>query len=405
MKRLPHAPSAAPRWPTLGALVAVVLGAHLVLLAGGFTLNLPGLRHGGPTPAIEAVGAVGPTPAAHAGETPAPGLSAVRVSSVRWIAPAPASQAPAPTLMPPAPPAAPAPRAKIQPLPPAVLVPTVAVVAPPPVQDVAPAHEAVPQEPAPPPEVAIEPATESTAADISATNTDDTLLAAATPGKPRTSAPTPQLPPAQLPASTRLLYDVTGQVKGIGYRAEGTLNWTLTDGRYDARMEMRVPLLGSRSQSSVGRVGPGGLMPERFADKSRSEKAAHFETEKQRITFSNNAPEAPLQPGAQDRLSLFLQLAGLLQARPQAYTTGQTVDMQVAGTGDAPLWRFEVGAESTLSLPAGEFKVRRLVRLPRKEFDSTVEMWLAPSLGHLPVRLRVTQSSGDVADQQLRQMP
>jgi hypothetical protein len=32
-------------------------------------------------------------------------------------------------------------------------------------------------------------------------------------------------------------------------------------------------------------------------------------------------------------------------------------------------------------------------------------MWLAPGLQHLPVRLRVTQANGDVADQQLRLMP
>jgi hypothetical protein len=229
-----------------------------------------------------------------------------------------------------------------------------------------------------------------------------TTPSAATDGKP--SAPV-ALPPATPPPSTRLHYDVTGNVKGIGYKAQGTLDWAVADGRYEARMEMRVLLLGSRSQTSIGRIGPEGLMPERFADKSRSEKAAHFDAAQQRIRFSSNAPEAPLQPGAQDRLSLFLQLASLLQARPQAYTTGQTVDMQVAGTGDAPVWRFDVGEESTISLPAGEFKVRHLVRQPRKEFDSTVEMWLAPSLHHLPVRLRVKQSNGDVADQQLSQMP
>src|SRR5690606_25393480 len=132
------------------------------------------------------------------------------------------------------------------------------------------------------------------------------------------------------PASTRLQYDVTGSVKGIGYRAQGTLDWSVADGRYDARMEMRVLLLGSRAQTSTGRIGPGGLMPERFSDKSRSEKAAHFDSTNQRIRFSNNAPEVPLQAGAQDRLSLFMQLAALLQARPQAYAAGQTVDMQVA---------------------------------------------------------------------------
>ena len=234
---------------------------------------------------------------------------------------------------------------------------------------------------------------------------DDTLVAAAATAKSRGTAATVKLPPAHVPASTRLQYDVVGNIKGISYRAEGLLDWTVADGRYDARLEMRVMLLGSRSQTSTGRVGPQGLMPERFADKSRSEKAAHFDAAQQRIRFSNNAPEAPLQPGAQDRLSLFMQLAGLLQARPQAYAAGQVVNMQVAGTGDAPVWRFEVGEESTIRVSAGEFRVRHLVRQPRKEFDSTVEMWLAPSLGHMPVRLRITQPNGDVADQKLRQMP
>ena len=42
--------------------------------------------------------------------------------------------------------------------------------------------------------------------------------------------------------------------------------------------------------------------PERFADRSRSEKAAHFDAANQRIRFSNNAPDAELRPGAQDRL-------------------------------------------------------------------------------------------------------
>ena len=40
-------------------------------------------------------------------------------------------------------------------------------------------------------------------------------------------------------------------------------------------------------------------------------------------------------------------------------------------------------------------------RLPRKEFDTTVDVWLAPSQGHLPVRMRITQANGDVADQRL----
>ncbi len=382
-------PPASPRGSVLAVLVALVLGLHLVLIAGGISWHLPGAQTAQDTRPPDLIAS--DTEPGRPAET-APRRPPVQVSTVRWIVPAPA---PVPA---PVPQAALAPRPK-------------------PVRKPAPEPAAAPAPPEQPAEVvaAVE-ASAPTLTDVAViepepptpTPAEPVAVSSTEPAAPPSSeaaAAGPPLPPAIPPPGTRLLYDVTGNVKGIGYKAQGALDWSVADGRYEARMEMRVLLLGSRSQTSVGRIGPHGLMPERFADKSRSEKAAHFDAEQQRIRFSSNAPDVPLQPGAQDRLSLFLQLASLLQARPQAYTAGQTVDMQVAGTGDAPVWRFDVGEESTVSLPAGEFKVRHLVRQPRKEFDSTVEMWLAPSLHHLPVRLRVKQANGDVADQQLSQMP
>lgn len=399
----------------LTALVALVLGLHLVLLAGGITLQLPGTARAPASPATGASASAANAEPPATASAPAARPQPVQVSTVRWIVPVAPAPAPRPEATPrpkPVPKAAPV--ARPAPVPEPVAVAQAApepaeaaeavALAPAETPAIASQDVAVSEPPAPAPEapaeaVAAPPAAPETSPTSEPTSTTPS---AATDGK--ASAPI-ALPPATPPPSTRLHYDVTGNVKGIGYKAQGTLDWAVADGRYEARMEMRVLLLGSRSQTSIGHVGPNGLMPERFADKSRSEKATHFDAAQQRIRFSSNAPEAPLLPGAQDRLSLFLQLASLLQARPQAYTTGQTVDMQVAGTGDAPVWRFDVGEESTISLPAGEFKVRHLVRQPRKEFDSTVEMWLAPSLHHLPVRLRVKQSNGDVADQQLSQMP
>ena len=64
-----------------------------------------------------------------------------------------------------------------------------------------------------------------------------------------------------------------------------------------------------------------------------------------------------------------------------------------------------MGPVETLDLPSGPLQARRLARTPRKPHDSTVEVWLAPSLGHLPVRLRVAQANGDVADQRLARLP
>ena len=44
-----------------------------------------------------------------------------------------------------------------------------------------------------------------------------------------------------------------------------------------------------------------------------------------------------------------------------------------------------------------------LTRNARAPFDDTVELWLAPSLGYLPVRIKLTQPNGDFADMQLRE--
>ncbi len=406
-------PASSPRWPVLLALITVVSVVHLALLLGPVT-GMPGADASTPTASAAASRATVPSDA----PTPMPAQSnpaLAQVSTVRWIVPAPTesaearvpapipratslARAPAPKQQAPTPPP-PAPAVEVPSNEPATAIDDEALgdAAPVPT-DVVTVAVSTAHEPAPGPEEA--------SINEPALAPDDELLAAATEKKraPAASAARP-LPPAQPPASTRLDYAVTGRIKGIAYNAEGRLDWTLGDGRYSARMEMKVFLLGSRVQTSTGRVGPAGLSPERFADRSRSEKAAHFDAEQNRIRFSNNAPDAVLQPGAQDRLSLFLQIAGLLQARPQAYASGQTIEMQVAGTGDADIWRFEVGDEVTLSLPAGEVRARLVKRLPRKEFDSTVEIWLAPGLQHLPVRLRVTQANGDVADQQLRQMP
>jgi hypothetical protein len=97
-----------------------------------------------------------------------------------------------------------------------------------------------------------------------------------------------------------LRYDVTGQAKGLNYRASADIRWQHADGRYVAEYTVRAFLVGSRSQRSEGRLTERGLQPERFTDKSRSERAAHFEPEQGRIRFSNNAPDAEWLPGTQD---------------------------------------------------------------------------------------------------------
>lgn len=204
-----------------------------------------------------------------------------------------------------------------------------------------------------------------------------------------------------VPGSVRLNYDIAGQARGIHYMAQGTLTWAQAQGHYDARLQVSVFLLGSRSLSSTGTVTADGLVPQRFSDKARSELAAHFLPDQHRITFSANTPDATWQRGAQDRLSMFLQLAGLMAGDPTKATAGTQVPLYVVGPRDAEEWVFNVGPTQTLTLPTGATPAVYLLRQPRREYDQKVEIWLAPQLGYLPVRIKQTQPNGDFVDQQL----
>jgi len=203
------------------------------------------------------------------------------------------------------------------------------------------------------------------------------------------------------PDSAKLKYQVNGQAKGLNYWASAELNWQQDGSAYEARLEVSAFLLGSRVQVSKGTLGVEGLMPTRFGDKTRSELAAHFQRDKGIISFSANSPDAPLLKGAQDRLSVVLQLSSLLAADPTRFPTGTMLSFQTVSQREAEVWQFLVEKEELLPLPFGEINAIKLNRKPRREFDQQIELWFAPTLGYLPVRLRITNANGDFVDQLL----
>ena len=203
------------------------------------------------------------------------------------------------------------------------------------------------------------------------------------------------------PDSALLKYQVQGQAKGFNYWASAELNWQHDGKSYDARLEVSAFMLGSRVQMSKGTLGTEGIMPTRFSDKTRSELAAHFQRDKGIISFSANSPDAPLLKGAQDRLSVVLQLSSLLAADPMRFPMGTMLSFQTVSQREAEVWQFLVEKEELLQLPFGDMGAIKLNRQPRREFDQRIEIWFAPTLGYLPVRLRITNANGDFVDQLL----
>ena len=207
---------------------------------------------------------------------------------------------------------------------------------------------------------------------------------------------------ATVPPSARLLYNLTGQARKLDYTARGEVIWRQDGQHYALRLSVSAFLIGARSQTSEGDITPQGLAPRRYADQWRGEQAAHFNRETQRITFSANTPDVPLLPGAQDRLSLSVQIGALMAANPARMAPGTSLTLQTANTRAAEPWTFTSDGEERLDLPFGVIQAFKFSRAPRREFDTRVEVWIAPSLNHAAVRIRVTQGNGDFVDQVLR---
>lgn len=197
----------------------------------------------------------------------------------------------------------------------------------------------------------------------------------------------------------RLRYAVTAQTRGLTLGGEATLDWRPEGAAYQADLVMRLRPVGSRSQHSEGQLTSHGLVPLKFVDRTRHEEASHFDPAAGRIVFSSNRPEAALLPGAQDRLSLVIQLAALVAGQPERFRPGTRLEIQTATTREADLWHLRVEGEQALQLPGGSVRALRLVREPRQPYDSVLEIWLAPGQHYVPVRLRLTQPGGDWVDQ------
>ena len=207
------------------------------------------------------------------------------------------------------------------------------------------------------------------------------------------------------PGNVQINYKLTGQEKGLTYYASGNLKWQTKNGpdqprAYQAELRVSAFLMGSRIWRSVGMLGDGGLSPTRYSDSWRGERAAHFESDQQRISFSGNSPSASLQAGAQDQVSLFVQMAAAVFA--QNYKPGAELNVQTATARDAVNWTLTYKADEVIDVGGEKLETQRWVCLPRGRFDNQVEMWLAKPLSGLPARIKITQANGSFIDMEMR---
>ena len=206
------------------------------------------------------------------------------------------------------------------------------------------------------------------------------------------------------PENIQINYKLTGQERGLNYFASGYLKWQVNPANssprnYEAELNVRAFLIGSRVWRSQGVLTGDGLAPKRYSDTWRSERAAHFDPDLRQISFSGNTPSAPLQAGAQDQVSLFIQMAAAVAA--QNFKTDTELNIQTATSRDAVNWRLTYKSDELIEVKGERLETQKWVCLPRGKYDSQIELWLSKSHGGMPVRIKITQVSGNFIDMEM----
>lgn len=215
------------------------------------------------------------------------------------------------------------------------------------------------------------------------------------------------------PRATRVSYILNGNYRGeVNGRAE--VEWIRTGARYQVNVDLRAgpefaPIF-SRKMTSEGTISEGGLVPDRYDEdtqvmfRERRRMTVLFAADA--ITLGNGQQRERLS-GVQDTASQFIQFTWLFGSHPEELRVGNRFEFPLALPRSMNRWTYDVAEEETLFTPFGELPAFHLKpRLAaRKPGDLTVEMWFAPELRYLPVRIRIEQDPGTFIDLTISKKP
>jgi hypothetical protein len=215
------------------------------------------------------------------------------------------------------------------------------------------------------------------------------------------SAEANQPPPPALdkwPADTRVNYRLGGNFRG---ELHGTarVQWQRQDSQYQTRIDIDLTLLASLALTSQGEVTPQGLLPRVYEELRRSgPRTARLGDAT--ITL-NDGRTVPRPPGVQDTASQFVELSHRFASGRDVLEVGRSVSFWMARPGAVDFWTYDIVGREILRTPQlGEVETFRLKPRPiaNPRGNITVEMWFAPSLQYLPVRIRVNMGESTYVD-------
>ena len=210
------------------------------------------------------------------------------------------------------------------------------------------------------------------------------------------------------PPSTQMNYRLSGHYRGA-IDGSARVEWLRSGQRYQVRMSTSVGPMLSRNIVSEGEIGDAGLVPRRFDGEQkvlfRAARRWSLRFGPDRVVLSDGR-EVDTLPGAQDEASQFVQLTWLFSTQPERLQVGRSVDLPLAISRKLERWTYDVVAEELLQFSFGAVPTFHVK--PRREAsggDLSAEIWFAPTLQYLPVRILIRQPPDSWVDLSLISPP
>ena len=215
------------------------------------------------------------------------------------------------------------------------------------------------------------------------------------------------------PPSTRLSYRLTGNYRGP-VEGQARVEWLRSGTRYQVIMDLSIgpsfaPLM-SRRVGSEGEVTEQGLQPRRYDEETKvvlmAPRRLNIQMDADQVRLADGSAR-PRPPGLQDSASQFVQLTWLFTTQPDRLQAGRSITLPLALPRHVEPWIYDVLGSVTLDTPAGAVEAVHVK--PRREarpgVDMTAEIWVAPSLQYLPVRILIRVDTETYIDLNIERLP
>lgn len=212
------------------------------------------------------------------------------------------------------------------------------------------------------------------------------------------------------PKATKVTYKMQVYYRGPVDGGQATVEWVRENQRYQVRLNATVPIVGWINMISEGKVVANGLSPERYESVNRlffnTSKPSVLKFEEQDIIL-NSGERVPRVPDIQDPVSHLIHLAYKFMMHPQLLQQGNTIEMPLASSKKLDVIAYDVVSQEVLHTGMGDVPTMHVKprRLTQDKNALMGDIWFAPSLQYLPIRIYAKWADDIYVDMQMDGAP